>query len=64
MTTRIAVPGDRRDADGAPDASQLAPRLHELFAASYRTTCSLEHVDAEAVEMIRLRNAFIQRCHL
>ena len=64
MTPRIPLPTDQLTSLGIPDTSSLSPEISAVRGRIYRETNKLNHVDPVTTELVRMRNARYQACHL
>ena len=64
MTARIPLPSDELTGLGIPDTSSLSPEISQVRGGIYRATNRLNSVDPVTTELVRMRNARYQACHL
>lgn len=64
MRSRIPLPNDRLTGLGVPDTSALSPAISEVRGRIYVETTRLKGVDPVTTELVRMRNARYQACHL
>ena len=65
MSPRIPTSGLGRDRHGVLDARSFEPDAVRAATSRYdEAVHGLEGVDAATVELVRIRNANYQRCHL
>lgn len=64
MTPRIPLPTSELTSLGIPDTSSLSPRISEVRGRIYRETNRINTVDPVTTELVRMRNARYQACHL
>ena len=64
MTARIPLPTDSLTDLGIPDTSSLSPEISRVRGRIYRATNRLNSVDPVTTELVRMRNARYQACHL
>ena len=64
MKPRIPLPTDQLTSLGIPDTSSLSPEISEVRGRIYRETNRLNTVDPVTTELVRMRNARYQSCHL
>ena len=65
MTPRIPVDDLGHDRHGTPDVRSLEPPLLHDATLRYDVAIrALDSVDAVTVELVRLRNAYVQQCRL
>lgn len=64
MTPRIPLPTDALTSLGIPDTSSLSPEISVVRGRIYRETNRINTVDPVTTELVRMRNARYQACHL
>lgn len=64
MRPRIPLPSDRLTGLGVPDTSQLSPAISAVRGRIFVETTRLKGVDPVTTELVRMRNARFQACHL
>ena len=64
MTSRIPLPTEGLTSLGIPDTSALSPAISAVRGRIYRETNRLGTVDPVTTELVRMRNARYQSCHL
>jgi hypothetical protein len=64
MTARIPLPDEQLTSLGIPDTSALSPAISEVRGRIFRETNRLDGVDPVTTELVRMRNARYQACHL
>lgn len=64
MSPRIELTTDRMLDLGIPDTGGICPSLEPARGALHRASDHLGHLDPLTTELVRLRNARTQRCHL
>lgn len=64
MTSRIPLPNDRLTDLGIPDTGEMSPAISAVRGKIFRATNRLASVDPVTTELVRMRNARYQACHL
>ena len=64
MTPRIPLPTAGLTSLGIPDTSSLSPLISDVRGRIYRETNRINTVDPVTTELVRMRNARYQACHL
>lgn len=64
MKARIPLPTEELTSLGIPDTSSLSPLISTVRGKIYRETNRMNTVDPVTTELVRIRNARYQACHL
>jgi len=64
MRSRIPLPTDRVTGLGTPDTSALAPAISAALGRLFKETMRLPNLGNVTSELVRMRNARFQACHL
>jgi hypothetical protein len=64
MRSRIPLPSDQVTGLGIPDTSALAPPVGAALGRLFKETTRLPNLGNVTSELVRIRNARFQQCHL
>ncbi len=64
MQSRIPLPSNQLTGLGIPDTSALAPAISAALGRLFKETTKLPNLGNITSELVRIRNARFQQCHL
>jgi hypothetical protein len=64
VRSRIPLPTDQVTGLGIPDTSALAPDVSAALGRLFKETTRLPYLGNVTSELVRIRNARFQQCHL